>query len=486
MLFPSPRAASAARPAAPAWLNGFRNLRREHGFELLRTEGTLPDALSGTLFRNGPGLFDRFGERYAHWFDGDGAVTGVRFADGRARGACRVVQTVGLQLERRAGRRLFGGWNTPPARPFRELLLGDGKNPVNTHALLYQGRLFATCEGGLPVELSPDDLGTLGEADLDGVLVHAFSAHAHRVPARRASYNFGARLGPKTELTVYELPDEGRPRRLATFAVEGARVLHDFIATERHLVFVLAPIYLQLWKMLLLRRGPMDASTWRAGRGTEIVIVPIDRPSDPIRMKVDAFLCEHTANAFERDGTLVFDFIHYPTLDALERFVGGVAGGAVRGPLGGSLRRGILDPARRTLRLEERLPLPVDMPRVSPQVDARPHRYIYLTGYSAPSHDGMSPWDAVAKLDVERGSLERYVPGPDQFPSEAVFVPRSGAGAEDDGYLLTLVYDARADLSYVAVLDARSPSGGPLARAFFDHPVPFGFHGAWMPAGRPG
>ncbi|WP_437565498.1 hypothetical protein [Sorangium sp. So ce542] len=79
----------------------------------------------------------------------------------------------------------------------------------------------------------------------------------------------------------------------------------------------------------------------------------------------------------------MLDFIHYPTSTRWSASSAGVAGGAVRGPLGGSLRRGILDPARRTLRLEERLPLPVDMPRVSPQVDARPHRYIYLTGYSA-------------------------------------------------------------------------------------------------------
>jgi len=67
-----------------------RDLGREHGFEPLRVEGTLPPALRGTLYRNGPGQFGQFGRRYAHPFEGDGAVTAVRFEDGRAQGASKV------------------------------------------------------------------------------------------------------------------------------------------------------------------------------------------------------------------------------------------------------------------------------------------------------------------------------------------------------------------------------------------------------------
>src|SRR4051812_9401970 len=82
------------------------NLPREHGFEPLVIEGKLPTDLRGTLYRNGPGLFGQFGQRYSHPFEGDGAVTAVRFDGGKAQGACRVTETEGLKAERAAGKLL--------------------------------------------------------------------------------------------------------------------------------------------------------------------------------------------------------------------------------------------------------------------------------------------------------------------------------------------------------------------------------------------
>ena len=35
--------------------------------------------------------------------------------------------------------------------------------------------------------------------------------------------------------------------------------------------------------------------------------------------------------------------------------------------------------------------------------------------------------------------------------------------------------------AHVAVLDARAPEAGPVARAWFDHFFPFTFHGTWVP-----
>ena len=67
-------------------------------------------------------------------------------------------------------------------------------------------------------------------------------------------------------------------------------------------------------------------------------------------------------------------------------------------------------------------------------------------------------------------------------PGEGVFVPRAGGTAEDDGWVLTMVYDARGDRSRLEVLDARGLGDGPVAACEFDHPIPLGFHGAWRPA----
>ena len=154
-----------ARETRPTWLGGMDDLPVEHGFVPLDVRGSLPPELRGVLYRNGPGRFAVAGERYRHWFDGDGAVSAVQIAGGRAQGAAKVVQTRGLVREEAAGRRLFGAYDTPLARPLRELFLRDMKNPANTSVLLWQERLFALCEAGKPYEVDRMDLSTIGETD---------------------------------------------------------------------------------------------------------------------------------------------------------------------------------------------------------------------------------------------------------------------------------------------------------------------------------
>jgi all-trans-8'-apo-beta-carotenal 15,15'-oxygenase len=65
-------------------------------------------------------------------------------------------------------------------------------------------------------------------------------------------------------------------------------------------------------------------------------------------------------------------------------------------------------------------------------------------------------------------------------PSEPVLVPRGEA--EDDAFVLDLVYDATSDHSYVAVLDGQHLEDGPLATVHFDHPIPVTFHGGFAAA----
>jgi all-trans-8'-apo-beta-carotenal 15,15'-oxygenase len=92
--------------------------------------------------------------------------------------------------------------------------------------------------------------------------------------------------------------------------------------------------------------------------------------------------------------------------------------------------------------------------------------------------------DAVAKVEVETGQDSLWLSGLGVV-SEPIFVSRPSNGAEraeDDGWVLALVYDPASDASNVTVLDARDLSAGPLARVWFDHHLPPSFHGAFAPA----
>ena len=65
--------------------------------------------------------------------------------------------------------------------------------------------------------------------------------------------------------------------------------------------------------------------------------------------------------------------------------------------------------------------------------------------------------------------------------AEPVFVRKPGATAEDEGWVLSYVYDPQRDLSDVVILDAQDFAGEPVATIRLPVRVPFGFHGGWAP-----
>jgi len=85
------------------------------------------------------------------------------------------------------------------------------------------------------------------------------------------------------------------------------------------------------------------------------------------------------------------------------------------------------------------------------------------------------------KHDVHTGRTEVHNFGPSYASMEPVFVPRSGATAEDDGYVLAYVYDAERNTSDVVILSAQDFAGPSLAVVELPVRVPFGFHGSWVP-----
>jgi len=91
-------------------------------------------------------------------------------------------------------------------------------------------------------------------------------------------------------------------------------------------------------------------------------------------------------------------------------------------------------------------------------------------------------FNGIGRIDHHTTKLDVYDVGLGCATNEPIFVPRSDAAAEGDGYLLANIYDDNRKASHLVILDAQNLSAGPLATAYLDHRVPFGFHGNWKPA----
>jgi len=444
-----------------------------HRFTPAAVEGQLPAWVNGTVFRNGPGLQERFGRRYDHLFEGDGAVAALRLAEGRAWSAHQLVRSEGFVAEEAAGRHL-GSLAAPwPVRLY-QLHFGTLKNTANTSVLSWQGRLFALMEGARPVELDPVDLSTVGETDL-GTIDGTFSAHPHRVASRRTTYNFGLRYGRTTHLDVYGLPDEGAPRKLTSLPLPHPVMLHDFAVSEGHLVFFVAPLRVVPWRMMLALRPFHRNFAWHGEAGSEVIVVPIDAPEDVVRFEVPAFFQWHFGNAFDDGGDVVVDLVRYadaasfPEMADMEE----VAFDAAHLESEGRLCRIRIDLDGRRITTEQRLELPCEFPVVDPRRTGQP---------------AATTWVQVERFEegLLRFGLARVGRGEPvvrwwergEHGSEPVLLP-APEGERD--LLAAVVYDGHTQRSRWEIVDADRLHT--VAVVPLQHAVPITFHGCWADGG---
>ncbi|MEO8380259.1 MAG: carotenoid oxygenase family protein [Acidobacteriota bacterium] len=444
------------------WRGIFRDLPREHGFEPLRVEGQVPPELQGELYRCGPARFGVGDDTYPHWFDGDGAVAAVRFGE-RVEGAVRLIDTHWLRAEQAANRRLYRGY----------CQLGSGlrrwglpKNPGNISVLPWDGELLALWEAGLPIALDPQTLATRGETDLGGKLRRPLSAHPHR--AGGTLYNFGVRYGPRTVLDLYAFEHE--VRRITSIPLARATAVHDFMTTARHLIFFCPPVHLRMGRFLAGLRTFESSLSWEPEHGTEIIVVPLASPDKPFRFTVPAFFQWHFINAWEeRDGMLVVDFLPYDDFTT-NTWYGRAPYDPPTAAPPSRYARARIDLASRRMEIEVLAHTSFEFPAIQSEEVNQPHASTWLLSF-----DDLPP--TLGRFETGTRTWRPVPLGPHTVPSEPVLVSRNGS---PDAWVLSLVYDAGRDASYVAVIDGARPEDGAVARVWFDHFIPFLFHGAFL------
>ncbi len=456
------------------WRLGFETLETETDAEL-EVRGELPADLRGTLYRIGPARHDVYGERYRHWFDGDGMVHAISIDAGRVHYRNRFVETDKKRDEDLAQRRLYGAFGTPPTgRPLQRIRRAVPKSAANTNVVFHAGKLLALWEAGRPWRIDPVTLETLGEDDLGGALApgRAISAHPKYDRSTGEMWNFGVDYGPRTAVSLYRTGADGTTNRLARLPLPFSAMIHDFALTESKVVLVIAPIALP-WipaGVLAGRRSFGQSLRWRPGRGTRIWVV--DRRSGEVaKYRTDAFMMFHTANAFDDGEDVVVDLSAYEDASIMRLFTEVMVGR----PYPGAIPR--LERLRVGPRGVERhriSDVALEFPRVASLCTE--HKVIYGVGQL----EGSDFIGAPVAVEASTGRATYAPVRPWQFAGELVAATKAGANSEAGVWLLSVVLDAEKQTSELWVMDGDDLSGPPVAVITLPHVVPFGFHGNWV------
>lgn len=436
----------------------------------LTIEGKIPDELRGVFYRNGPGLFERGGQRYQHWFDGDGLVQAWRFSDKGVSHQARFVRTEKFAAESAANEFLLPTFGSA-IKAKRAVKNSDSVNTANTNVILHGDKLMAMWEGGSAYALDPVTLETRGPVVFKPELTAMpFSAHP-KVEADGTFWNFGTVMMGKT--IVYQLSVRGELLRFQLIDAPPSAMVHDFAVSEKHIIFLLAPIALDRGA---LKAGASfgEAMRWNAKDSVKVLVIEKADFTKQRVLELPAFMVFHFGNAWEANNVIHVDFVKSDNLavmsDDMPRWMRGESSPAGRSTaafLNIDLTRGRCDMQTRNESVE--------FPRVDPRFVAKQNRFTFYP--TQVGGDAAARFNAVMRVDSTTGKSETFSFGSDIQVEEHIVVARPGSRKEGDGWLIGVGFDVARQQSFATVFDALNLAQGPLALARLPYWVPHCFHG---------
>ncbi|MGG6297489.1 carotenoid oxygenase family protein [Leptolyngbya sp. AN02str] len=466
------------------WRGGNRSLKQEFDYAIEDMDGEIPHELNGTLYRNGPGLLDIFGQPVAHPFDGDGMICAIAFSQGQAHFRNRFVRTEEYCAEQKAERMLYRGvfGTQKPGGWLANAFDLHKKNVANTNVIYWGDKLMALWEASHPHRIHPTTLETMGIATLDGVLHRGspFAAHPlidpgneHREPRL---VTFAIQPGPQTTITVYELNSDGTVVQQHDHNIPGFAFIHDFAITPNYCLFFQNPVTFNPIPYVVGLRGAAECITFHGDRPTKIWVIPRNESGSIQELQADPCFVFHHANAFEQDKTIIVDSVCYEDFPKVDHNLNyQETDFDTLHP--GQLWRFHINLEAQTATRKQLVSRSCEFPFIHPALIGQRHQWVYLA--AAHQTKGNAPQQALLKVHVDTGEQQVWSAAPKGFTGEPVFVPRPNSTQEDNGWVLDLVYDAAHNRTDIVILDGKDFSQGPIARLHLKHHIPYGLHGCF-------
>jgi carotenoid cleavage dioxygenase-like enzyme len=452
--------------------------------------GTIPPELDGAFYRmHGDWIYaPKFKDEAS--LSADGYISMFRFRGGSVDYRGRYVKTDRYRRQVAARKQLYGYYRNPysddpevrdPAHPHR-------RTSANTTPVVLAGKLYATKEEGLPHEIEPNTLETIGPTDFGGAWKsQTFTAHPKLDPFTRETIAYGYEsIGlASNDVHVASFDAAGRIVWSLDFQVPYSSMLHDMALTQNYIIIPGGGTCTSAER--LAAGGARWA--WDAKRPSYYAVIPRRGRAEDVRVfKGPERSIVHTANAWEDGNTLVMDAPiasgnTWPWFKDVD--------GAAFKMNGFTLRRIRIDlgAAGEAVREEQLFAQDVSsFTRIDERFLTRRNRFVWVQyadperpfHASLPDDPRLRPVNCYGRFDMIERTMQAYFAGPDCVLQEPVFVPRSAASAEGDGWILGTAHNLVEMRSELVIVDAQTL--GECARVILPFRNAYQVHAIWTPA----
>mmetsp|Transcript_9373 Transcript_9373/g.19668 ORF Transcript_9373/g.19668 Transcript_9373/m.19668 type:complete len:655 (-) Transcript_9373:82-2046(-) len=528
-----------------AYGNGYKTVFSEIPYaDCKPSMGSIPSDLKGSYFRTGPAMFSagsiappktsiiqpRDGapipdgqnpqRMVKHPYDADGGVLGVTFSgNGTATTRFRYVRTTAFTNERRKGQRLYTGMDSTRELGF-DIAQGLGndihtpmfshhlmpglnkkrKNLSNTRAIYWGKRLLSMWEGGQPYKMDGLALSTEGRSQLGGVLEEKdpFGSKMVIDPVKDRALMYRVLQDSKSsKVTTFEfnsnfrLVEEGEVDEEGKSTVDfpGLAILSDMAVTENYSLFVQPAVSTTM--QFFFNKEPGKVVSAETAPAMVHLVPRVGTNKDPISIEIpfDGAIEANLqfCNAYEDGSTIVLDAIRSDgskkpkssSASAEWPFVSSRADYDAKAA-NKSLWRYEIDLKTRAVSKTKLSDTQCYFGIVRPSQSTQKHDEVFMAigGFG----DETAPPQGIAKFDCNTKSMDSWMPEAYEFCGEPMFAPKVDGSAEEDGYVLTVLFDGKAEQSELLIFDSSSVSAGPVCRIPLGIGIPHGLHGCFTTA----
>jgi len=320
-------------------------------------------------------------------------------------------------------------------------------------------------------------------------------AHWMREPGTDNSINIATKIGlTGPHLEVYRWRPEHsyqHPEIITTFKPIKEGYFHSFSITENYAVLFIYPVAIEATQFWNVNFHIFEAFVNDPKNTVDIYV--IDLKTGQIRVRQTSYIYSlHHANAYEEGRDVVVDLItnRFEALKDYMKLKDMLNPPTVRNFSASNSQ----DLLRFRIGLDERyvqvknfadedshnptvslFTNHLEFPVINENNRGRP--YCVLYGWTAYQVSRQT----LVKKNLCDDSLSRTWSDPNfnHYSGEMFFVANPKGVSEDDGILITTVYDGEVEKSYLLILDAKSFT--PINKAWLPHEIPMSFHGMYFP-----
>lgn len=453
-------------------------IQQEETEKPLKVLGKFPEWLEGSLIRNSAIPIYQKGQQVSHEFDGLAMLHGFAFNKSEVFYTNRFLRSKQYDLVVNQGSLQYSGFASEPT--FWEKIISyitptpQGVNNASVNVFKYGPHYIALTEVPLPACFDLKTLQTLGSFNYQDELPKSDSwesAHPHYDTSSKEIVNYLIEFGYQSYYVVYRIKEGSSSREvIASVPVDTPSYMHSFAMTEHYCVLTEFPLVVNPLDLLIENKPFIHNFTWQPENGTRFTVVERSSGKVVSQMVTDPFFSYHHANAYEVENGIVLDIVAYPDLSSESEIFPQATPSKKEPEWQRRLVRYHLFLDKNEIFPEVLLEKDIEFPRFDDKLDGKKYRYLYMT-LSEGSGRG------IGKFDLETKEFKTWLQADSQV-LEPIFVPSPYQQNEDEGVILTIVYDKVKDHSFLLALDAHSFAE--IARADLPWQIPGSFHGQYF------